>query len=176
MGHVISDEDFMIHVLGNLPEEYKSKVETLENNLDNEDDRLTLDQMCIESDTKYEKICKKNNYDPENEDEKKSRRRNSHQGTALVVNGNGIFKCRCYTCGNLGHKSQQCPFRKNKNTQNTQNLQNTYSYLNEHQNKILQISLQQIIPTATYLPEGLGFQESVITVESGVINVKTAGF
>ena len=26
MGHIISDEDFMIHVLKNLPEEYESKI------------------------------------------------------------------------------------------------------------------------------------------------------
>ena len=30
MGHKIMDEDFMMHVLGNLPEEYKSKIESLE--------------------------------------------------------------------------------------------------------------------------------------------------
>ena len=27
MGHIISDKDFMFHILANLPEEYKSKVE-----------------------------------------------------------------------------------------------------------------------------------------------------
>ena len=41
MGHAISDKDFMIHILANLPEEYESKVESLENKLDNEDDPLT---------------------------------------------------------------------------------------------------------------------------------------
>ena len=34
MGHAISDEDFMIHIVANLPEEYNSKVESLENDLD----------------------------------------------------------------------------------------------------------------------------------------------
>ena len=61
----------MIHILANLPEEYKSKIESLKNDLDNEDDPLTLDFMSVELDAKYEKICKKNNYDPENEDEKR---------------------------------------------------------------------------------------------------------
>ena len=72
MRHVISD-DFMIHILANLPEEYKSKVESLENKLDNEDDPLTLDCMSIELDAKYKKICKKNDYDSENENDKKSK-------------------------------------------------------------------------------------------------------
>ena len=39
MGHVITDEDFMIHILANLLEEFKSKVESLENCLDNEDEQ-----------------------------------------------------------------------------------------------------------------------------------------
>ena len=34
----------MIPILANLPEEFKSKVESLENDLDNEDDPLTLDR------------------------------------------------------------------------------------------------------------------------------------
>ena len=34
MGYKITDEDFMMHVLGNLPEEYENKAETLEKDLD----------------------------------------------------------------------------------------------------------------------------------------------
>ena len=52
MGHEISDEDFIIHVLANLPEEYESKVESLESDLDNEDDPLTIDRMTVELDAK----------------------------------------------------------------------------------------------------------------------------
>ena len=74
MGHVISDKDFVIHILANLPEGYKRMVESLETDLDNEDDPLTLDRMLVELDVKYEKICKKNNYDPENKDEKRGKK------------------------------------------------------------------------------------------------------
>ena len=73
MGHVISDKDFIIHILANLPEEYNSKVKSLENDLDNEDDPLTLDLMSAELDVKYKMVCKKNNYDPKNEDKKKGK-------------------------------------------------------------------------------------------------------
>ena len=52
MGHVISDKYFM----ANLPEEYKSKIKSLENDLDNEDDTLTLHYMLVELDTKYKKM------------------------------------------------------------------------------------------------------------------------
>ena len=64
MGHTISDKDFMINILNNLPTEYKNKVESLKKDLDNMDYPLTLDQMIDELDLKYEKIHKKNKYDP----------------------------------------------------------------------------------------------------------------
>ena len=40
----------MIHILNNLPMEYKSKVKSLEKDLDNMYDPLTLDIMMTESD------------------------------------------------------------------------------------------------------------------------------
>ena len=52
MGHIISDENFMIHILANLPEVHKSKIKSLENDLDNEDEPLTLDHMSVELDIK----------------------------------------------------------------------------------------------------------------------------
>ena len=66
----------MIHRLANLPVEYKSKVELTKNDLDDKDDPMTLDCMFVDLDAKYEKIYKKNNYDPENEDKTKGKRRN----------------------------------------------------------------------------------------------------
>ena len=96
MGHVISDKDFMIHILANLPEEYKIKVKSLENDMDDEDDPLTLDYMLVELGIKYVKICKNNNYDPRTEDEEKGRRRHNNHGMALAASGNGVFKGRCY--------------------------------------------------------------------------------
>ena len=166
MGHEISDEDFMIHVLGNLPDEYESKVETLEMDLDNEDNPLTLDRMCVELDSKYEKICKKNNYDPENEEEKKNKRRSGHHGTALVTNGNGVFKGRCYTCRNWGHKSQQCPFRNNRNDPAGQKTQNTQANRNPTGSN-----------TSSYVPPRRNrFPGKWDHRESGVTNAKTVGY
>ena len=52
MGHLISDKDFIILILANLPEEYESKVESLDNDLDNNDDPLTLDILLVELDAK----------------------------------------------------------------------------------------------------------------------------
>ena len=70
-----------------LTREFESRVESLENDLDNKDDPLSffLDCMSIELDTKYKQLCKKHNYVPENEDEKKGKRRNNNHGTALAA-------------------------------------------------------------------------------------------
>ena len=94
MGHKITDEDFMIHVLGNLPEEYESKVETLEKDLDNTHDPLTIERMTNELNLKYKKICKKNNYDP---DKDKNERKRENKGTALTTAGYPRFIGRCHT-------------------------------------------------------------------------------
>ena len=75
MGYKITDEDFMTHVFGNLPEEYESKVETLEKDLDHSNDPFTIERMTNELNIKYKKICKKNDYDPD-EDEKERKREN----------------------------------------------------------------------------------------------------
>jgi len=79
MGYKITDKNFMIHVLGNLLEEYESKVEPLEKDLDNTHDPLTIERMTNELNLKYKKICKKNNYDPdEDEIEKREKIKAPH--------------------------------------------------------------------------------------------------
>ena len=110
MGYKITDKDFMIHVLGNSPEKYESKVETLEKDLHNTHDPLTIERMTNELNLKFKKICKKNNCEP---DEDENERKRENKGTALTTAGYPRFKGRCYTCGNFGHKSANCPSKKN---------------------------------------------------------------
>ena len=113
-------------------------VKSLKNDLDNEDGPLTLDCMQVELDAKYKKICKKNKHNPEKEDKKKGKRRNNNHGAVLAASGNSIFKGRCYICRNWGYKSNQCPFRNNRNAengQNTQNIQNVNNPMNACQNR-----------------------------------------
>ena len=103
MGHTISAEDFMIHILNNLPMEDESKVESLEQDLDNADYPLTLDRMIDELDLKYEKICKKNKYDPESGEKNKNEKNNENR-TALTMRGFEGFRGRCLFFRNFGHK------------------------------------------------------------------------
>ena len=109
MGHKITDKDFMMHVLGNLPEECESKMETLEKDFDHQYDPLTVERMTNKLNMKYKKICKKNDYDP---DEDERERKKENKGTALTLTSYLRFKGRCYTCGNFGYKSANCPNKK----------------------------------------------------------------
>ena len=74
MGHKTTDKDFMIHILGNIPEEYKGKIETLEKGLDHRYDPLTVEKMTNKLSMKYRKICKKNDYDPDEDEKEKERK------------------------------------------------------------------------------------------------------
>ena len=56
----VSDEDFMIHVLNNLPKEYDVILNGLENCLmATGDDALTIDLICKKLNCKYKKIKSK---------------------------------------------------------------------------------------------------------------------
>ena len=58
----------MMHVLGNLAEEYENKVETLGKDLDHQNDPLTIERTTNKLNIKYKKIFKKNDFDSD-EDE-----------------------------------------------------------------------------------------------------------
>ena len=54
MNHTISDEDLMIHILNNVPEEYNNLVEMLEDQLGNTTNPLTLEHLRERLRAKYE--------------------------------------------------------------------------------------------------------------------------
>ena len=45
IGHIVADEDFTIHILGNQPGEYESKVESLEKDMDHSYNPLIVERM-----------------------------------------------------------------------------------------------------------------------------------
>ena len=71
-----------------------------------------------ELDIKYEKICKKNDYDPESREQNK-KGKNKGNCTALTMWGFKGFRGRCHFCGNFGHKQADCPYRNSDGTQKT---------------------------------------------------------
>ena len=56
----VSDEDFMIHILYNLPQEYNVILDGLENHLTaTGENALTIDSICKKLNYRYEKIKSK---------------------------------------------------------------------------------------------------------------------
>ena len=117
MGVDISDDDFILHVISNLPEEYDNVIERLEDDIDT----LDIEELRDKLNVKYEKIMLRKHI-------RKSAKISDGEETALIMSSNrqdekGImtsmgfisdqalavaFKKRCPRCGNWGHKREDC--------------------------------------------------------------------
>src|SRR5210317_771157 len=100
MGSDITDEDFYIHILNNIPKEYDMEVKLLEETLANVLTPLTLQQIRDELNLKYMRLKKREHLEGSNNNEGKGK-----EDTALFTNQ---FKGRCNYCGCMGHKAVQC--------------------------------------------------------------------
>ena len=72
MSNEISDEDVMIHILNNLPEEYDTVVEAMERKLDNSVDLFTLRNLKNELMLKYNRIKKNKGISEDSENDKEN--------------------------------------------------------------------------------------------------------
>ncbi len=98
----MSDMEFMIHVLNNLPEEYDVVLYSLETRLvSTGEDRLTLESLREKLNSRFERIISK-------EREKDCNER------ALAAGFNVQFKGTCRKCGENGHKSDSLKCPKNQ--------------------------------------------------------------
>jgi len=93
MGSDISDEDFLIHVLNNLPSEYEVQVSKLEDKLGSAMNALTIEDVRNELNLKYARM--KRTSDDGGESEK----------ALSMINH---FKGKCTHCGKQGHKGSEC--------------------------------------------------------------------
>ena len=98
----VTDIDMIIHVLSNLPEEYEVTVSELEERLKSTSDPLEIKEVRTKLNSRYQRL-QKHGEKPEDIDEK-----------ALVAFYKQ-FKGRCTNCGEIGHKSENCPEKDNKN-------------------------------------------------------------
>ena len=79
MGHIISDKDLMTHVLNKLPEEYESKIEQLQKDMEYMVKPLMVLKMKEEKiRNKHRKICKHKGYKAGKEEE-------INEGAALAM-------------------------------------------------------------------------------------------
>ena len=100
----MSDEDLMIHILNNLPSKYELKVEQMEGKIMQDDNLLTLEQVCSTQSFKLERLNVSNEDDKYNEEIEK----------VLVTSQ---FKLHCNNCGKYGSNKQDC--RSNGNNKNS---------------------------------------------------------
>ncbi len=95
----ISDMEFMIHVLNNLPKEYDVVLDSLENCIvSTGEDRLTLESLREKLNSRFERITSK------------EREIDCNQ-KALAAGCHVQYKGTCCKCGEYGHKSDspKCP-------------------------------------------------------------------
>ena len=108
----VSDEDFMIHVLNNLPKEYDVILDGLENRLTaTRENALTIDSICEKLNHRYEKI--KSEKEEKNEEEKALKAYNKQ------------YQQRCRQCGKYSHKpgDRRCPENKNEKEENEKKVE-----------------------------------------------------
>jgi len=99
----MTDQDFMIHVLNNLPVEYDVVLDGMESRLmlpDGDLNKLTIEDIRDKLNNRFERM-----------DERESQ---SKQEMAFA-NFAKQFKGACYNCGQYGHKGAECPNKRTNN-------------------------------------------------------------
>ena len=99
----MTDQDFMIHVLNNLPVEYDVVLDGMESRLmlpDGDTNKLTIEDIRDKLNNRFERM-----------DERESQ---SKQEMAFA-NFSKQFKGTCYNCGQYGHKGAECPNKRINN-------------------------------------------------------------
>ena len=99
----MTDQDFMIHVLNNLPVEYDVVLDGMESRLmlpDGDANKLTIEDVRDKLNNRFERM-----------DERESQ---SKQEMAFA-NFAKQFKGACYNCGQYGHKGAECPNKRTNN-------------------------------------------------------------
>ena len=97
----ISDQELMVKILANLPSEYDVILDGLKSrlNITSEPDALTLEDIHEKLGTQYVQI-KANKEDKLEKKEEKA---------LYTSKYNKLYKGRCVSCGELGHKIGYCP-------------------------------------------------------------------
>ena len=111
----MSDNDFIIHVLGNLPEDYEIEVSKLEDRIGKD---LTIDDVRESLNLRFEKMKKSgksdNDDDSDDDDDGKNEK-------ALFAKQ---FKGKCRECGKYGHKAVDCRSKGKSNNGSSSNNSN----------------------------------------------------
>ena len=93
-GTKMTDMDFNIHVLGNLPEEYEVAVESLEEKMEDTSVTLDIEDIRTKLNARFARI------------NKKSAKKSDDEQAFNTINKDQIT---CKNCGKKGHSFRECP-------------------------------------------------------------------
>lgn len=97
----MSDQDFIIHILNNLPEKYDVVLDNLENKLmtDDKNNLLTIEEVREKLSGRYQRVNQKIQDDVHDRE----------KALAAYEKYKKQFKGLCTRCGEYGHKNSDCP-------------------------------------------------------------------
>ena len=99
----MSDMDFMIHILNNLPDVYDMVLDSMENRLmlpDGDPNKLTIEDVRSKLNHRYDRINERSHADDDDDKE------------VDVAFYTKQFKGNCRNCVKYGHKAFECPEKK----------------------------------------------------------------
>ncbi len=118
MNSTITDDQFNMHALNTLPDDYVRQVESLEKRIGDKDNPLTIEDVREELELRFErmnlKVKKKSGRGNEDMDDDEE----LAMYTELAMYAGGRPRDKCNHCGKFGHKSADC-FNKGKQKQQT---------------------------------------------------------
>jgi len=109
MNAAISDDDFYVHILNNLPPEYEVQVSKLEERFGSTTNPLTVQDLRNELNLKYARLKRIS-----------AERTETDQALAAFRR----YKGKCNNCGKMGHKASECRSRMKKTDGNTNENKN----------------------------------------------------
>ena len=108
MDSEMTDDQFSLHALANLPKEYTHQVEVLEKRIGSKVEPLTLQDIREELDLRFLRI----------KDEAKGGKHQDMDDEEYAMYAGGRARDKCNHCGKFGHKSADC-YSKGKGKHNS---------------------------------------------------------
>jgi hypothetical protein len=106
-GHILTDDDVIIHIISNMPRDYDAICDQLENELGDEDlkKKITIQEIKNRLRNKFNKLklrVKSINDADETSNEK----------LMSIKSYKKAFKGKCFNCGKYGHRLSECTEKK----------------------------------------------------------------
>jgi hypothetical protein len=103
LGSSISDNQFILHILNNMTEDYDLQLAMMEKRVMDKSNPLTIDEIRDDLNLRFERLNEKQNEESENDNDQE------------VAFFGGQFKGKCRNCGAIGHKAKNCKSKMSQN-------------------------------------------------------------